>query len=75
MDGILGSMNNVSATFTAHALSDEHNFADLRKRMDEDKKEATADRIKVAKYIGGTVVIVTLLSYVIPAVVNKFLHS
>ncbi len=73
MDGILGSVNTVSATFTAHALSDEHNFAELRKRMDEDKKEATSDRIRVAKMIGGTVVVTTILSYIIPIVINKFL--
>ncbi len=84
MDGIVNSMVEFSKTFSGHSLSDErnfaaqalsneHNFAALREQMAKDKEEMAMDRVRMAKYVGGTVVVVTFLSYLVPVIVNKLL--
>jgi len=67
------SSTAMTTRFTAHALSDEQNFAELRLQMTKDKEDMASDRVRMAKYVGGVVVVVTLLSYVIPVIIEKVL--
>lgn len=82
LDGLLTSINNISTTFTAHSLSDEKNFYELRKqldadkadtraRMDADKKEIQADRMFIAKITGGVVLVAALAPYFIPLLIRS----
>ncbi len=73
MDGLQTTMNGISTTFTAHSLSDEKNFTELRQQMIKDKEEMNNDRMWIAKVTGGMFVIMTVVSWLAPLVFNKFI--
>jgi len=72
LDGVLSSMNSFTSTFNTHSLSDEKNFDTLRQQMQDDKKEMTDERLKIAKWTGAAIVIMTILSYLAPSIISKF---
>jgi len=71
MEGMSTAMDRISTTFTAHALSDEKNFSELRKQMAEDKEEMNKDRVRIAKITGGIIILATAASYIAPFILGK----
>lgn len=71
LDGIANSINTITATFTAHALSDEKNFSELRRQMTDDKEEMNRDRVRIAKITGGIIILATIASYLAPTIISR----
>lgn len=84
-DGILTAMKTFSETFAAHALTDKEAIASISKqmaddktayneRLDKDRDQMSADRLRIAQWTGGIVALGTLLSILVPILLPKLLN-
>jgi len=84
LDGIGKAIETFSTTFIARSLADDKKFMEINLKIDRNKEETDtklasisesviSDRLRIAKYIGGTTVIVTVLTMIAPAVIERFI--
>jgi len=69
-----GKLESILMTFTAHAVSDEKNFADLHAQLAKNTEDTTTSRVVMAKYVGGAVVLAAVISYLLPTLITRFFN-